>query len=127
MTEEKEQSMTVTEVLDEVQSDIDDLQNNLNQKFKSKRRSLLRARARDYFIVKNTFWDGWFQKLFAQIISVKIWIIALITILLGFSLITNVQFAAILGIVMAFKGTFQVAEVWKKNGDGGELSAMDKT
>ena len=119
--------ITVGEVLDEVQTDIDNLQNSIEKKFEEKKQSLLVAKQRkEYFICRNSFWDLWFQKLFAQIISVKIWIIALITILLSTGLITNIQFASILGIIMGLKGTFQVAEVWRKNGKH-DLSAMDKT
>jgi len=121
------EEVTVSEVLNEVQSDIDNLQDAIEKKFEEKRQSLLVAKPRkEYFICKNKFWDLWFQKLFAQIISVKIWIIALITILLSLSLISNIQFASILGIIMGLKGTFQVADVWKKNGNR-DLSAMDKT
>ena len=125
---ESRQEVTVAEVRDEIQTEIDNLQNTLDKKFDKRRNSILVAKPRkEFFIVRNKFWDKWFQKLFAQIISVKIWIIALITILLSTALITNVQFAAILGIVMGLKGTFQVADVWKKNGNGKDMSAMDKT
>jgi len=121
------EEVTVSEVLNEVQTDIDNLQDAIEKKFEEKRQSLLVAKPRkEYFICKNKFWDLLFQKLFAQIISVKIWIIALITVLLSLSLISNIQFASILGIIMGLKGTFQVAGVWKKNGNK-DLSAMDKT
>jgi len=126
--EDLREEVTVSEVLDEVQTDIDNLQDAIEKKFQAKRDSLLVAKQRkEYFIVRNRFWDKWFQKLFAQIISVKLWIIALIAVLLGVGLITSIQFTSIMGIIMGLKGTFQVAEVWKKNGNGGTLSAMDKT
>jgi hypothetical protein len=76
---------------------------------------------KEYFLVPNKFWDLWFQKLFAQLISVKMWIIALITWLLKAGDITDVQFAAILGTIMALKGTFAVADVWKRNGNNGDI------
>ena len=117
ITEEQEKprpEVTVSEMKDEVQSDINSLQDQLDKKFDARRDSLLVAKqTKDYFIVKNKFWDMWFQKLFAQIISVKIWIIALITTLLGVGLITSIQFASILGIIMAAKGGFDIADVWK--------------
>jgi len=55
----------------------------------------------------------WFQKLFAQIISVKVWVMVLITVLLVAGIITSVEFASLFGIIMGFKGAFSVAEVWK--------------
>ena len=126
--EESRPEVTVAEVRDEIQIEIDNLQDNLDKKFEARRNSLLVAKPRkEFFIVRNKFWDQWFQKLFAQIISVKLWIVALITILLSSALITSVQFAAILGIIMGLKGTFQVADVWKKNGNGKDMNAMDKT
>lgn len=122
--------VTVGEVLNEVQTDIDNLQMSIDSKFKQRRDSLLIAKqTKNYFIVKNIFWDKWFQKLFAQFISVKIWVMILITVLLGIGLITNIQFVSILGIIMGLKGAFQVADVWHKsnNNDVIERSAMDKT
>ena len=114
--EEPRKEITVGEVLNEVQTDIDSLQDDITKKFQDRRNSLLIAKQRkEYFIVKNKFWDMWFQKLFAQVISVKIWVMILITILLGLGLITNMQFASILGIIMGLKGTFSVAEVWRNN------------
>jgi hypothetical protein len=125
--EEKRDEVTVSEMLSAVQGDIDKLQDKLEAEFEKKRNALLIAKPRkEYFIVKNKFWDAWFQKLFAQIISVKIWVMALITVLLGMGLITNVQFAALFGIIMGLKGTFQVADAYKRNGNG-KPSAMDKT
>ena len=124
---EEREEVTVSEMLSSVQGDIDKLQDKLEQEFEKKRNALLVAKPRkEYFIVKNKFWDSWFQKLFAQFISVKIWVMALITILLSIGLITNIQFASILGIIMGLKGTFQVADAYKRNGNGNN-SAMDKT
>ncbi len=126
--EESRPEVTVAEVRDEIQIEIDNLQDNLDKKFEARRNSLLVAKPRkEFFIVRNKFWDQWFQKLFSHIISVTLWIVALITILLSSALITSVQFAAILGIIMGLKGTFQVADVWKKNGNGKDMNAMDKT
>jgi len=120
ITEEQEKphpEVTVSEMRDEVQSDIDGLQDQLDKKFEARRDSLLVVKqTKDYFIVKNKFWDMWFQKIFSQLISVKIWIITLITILLVVGLITDIQFASILGIIMGLKGAFSVADVWKRNG-----------
>lgn len=126
--DEVKKEITVSEVMREVQGDIDGLQNNLDTKFEALQKALLIAKPkRVFFIVPNLFWDQWFQKLFAQLISVKIWVMALITVLLVAGLITNVQFASILGIIMGLKGAFQTAAVWKENDSVVERSAMDKT
>jgi hypothetical protein len=125
---EEKKEVTVSQVMKEVQGDIDNLQTNLDNKFENLKEALLTAKPKkSFFIVPNLFWDAWFQKLFAQIISVKIWVIALITALLAVGLITNVQFASILGIIMGLKGAFQVADVWNKDPGDIERSAMDKT
>lgn len=78
----------------------------------------------EYFICKNKFWDLWFQKLFAQIISIKMWVLALITVLLVMDFITATIFGTLFGIIMGLRGAFQVAEVWRNPGD---LNPMDKT
>jgi hypothetical protein len=116
----------VGDVLRRVHTHIDKAQENINEEFSKDNTTKIFKKEDDYFICPNKFWDLWFQKLFAQVISVKLWIAALITILLGLGLITNVQFAAVLGTIMALKGTFQVASVFKKDPNVDE-SAMDKT
>jgi len=120
---------TVKDMVDRIHSKIDDFADEVDEEFLKELDTQLKAKKRGdrgYFIFKNHYWDIWFQKLFAQIISVKIWIIALIAVLLKLALITNIQFASILGIIMALKGSFQIAGVWKKNGNGGN-NAVDKT
>jgi len=119
-------------IKDKVQKTIDEAQKDIDHEFE-KVREVSDYTNRRYFISKNEFWDLWLQKLFAQIISVKLWVMALITVLLMLNAITNIQFAALFGIIMGLKGTFQVASVWKdKTGNvryGGErnINAMDKT
>lgn len=119
--------VTVNDMLDRVQGKVDEFSEGVDEEFKKERKSQLEAKPERYFIFKNKYWDLWFQKLFAQMISVKIWIIALITVLLTTSLITSIQFASILGIIMAMKGAFQVAGVFRKNGSNGKVTEMDKT
>ena len=57
----------------------------------------------------------------------------LITILLIMGFITSVEFASLFGIIMGFKGAFQVASVWRDKtgtvGDDGErrINAMERT
>ncbi len=127
LVENKEDSdVKVKDVLTRIHTHIDRAQEDIDNEFVNEEsKSVIKGKS-SYFICKNKFWDVWFQKLFAQVISVKIWIIALITILLATSLISSAQFATILGIIMGLKGTFQVASVWKNNGNGNN-SEMDKT
>lgn len=120
---------TVKDMVDRIHDKIDEFADDVDEEFIQEMEAQLKAKknGEGYFICKNKYWDLWFQKLFAQFISVKIWIIVLITVLLKLTLITNIQFASILGIIMAFKGSFQVASIWKKNGNGNNDNAMDKT
>ena len=119
---------TVKDMVERMHSKIDEFADDVDEEFINEMGSQLKAKKNGagYFICKNKYWDLWFQKLFAQFVSIKIWIIVLITILLKLALITNIQFASILGIIMAFKGSFQVASIWKKNGNGSN-DAIDKT
>jgi len=119
---------TVKDMVGRIHMKIDEFAEEIDEEFIKEMEAQLKAKknGEGYFICRNRYWDLWFQKLFAQLISVKLWIVALITILLSTALITNVQFASILGIIMALKGSFQVAAVWKKNGNG-NYNAMDKT
>lgn len=121
LLDKKQDVTTVKDMVDRIHTKIDDFADEVDEEFLEELDTQLKAKKRGdrgYFICKHYYWDIWLQKLFAQMISVKVWIIALITVLLKFALITNIQFASILGIIMAFKGSFAVAEIWKKNGDG---------
>ena len=53
-------------------------------------------------IVKNEFWNKWLQKLLAQVISVKIWGFAVLTLLLCSSLLTGSEF--MIGFSIIFSG-----------------------
>jgi len=119
---------TVKDMVGRIHLKIDEFADEIDEEFIKEMEAQLKAKknGEGYFICKNRYWDLYLQKLFAQMISVKIWIIALITILLKLALITNIQFASILGIIMALKGAFSVADVWKKNGNGNH-NAIDKT
>lgn len=122
-------TITVKDMVERIHTKIDDFADGVDEEFLKESDAQLKAKKRDkgYFITNNYYWDLWLQKLFAQMISVKIWIIALISVLLKLALITSVEFASILGIIMALKGTFAVAEVWKKNGKGnGDDDIIDK-
>lgn len=71
---------------------------------------------KNHFITENQMWDQWWQKLFAQLISVKLWVITLITYLLLKGYIDGGHYVALLTIIMGLKGVFAVADVWKHNG-----------
>lgn len=126
---EKKEITTVKNMVDRIHFRIDEFADDVDEEFIDEMEAQLKAKRNGerHFICKNHYWDLWLQKFFAQMVSVKIWIIVLITVLLQLSLITNIQFASILGIIMAFKGSFQVASVWKKNGNGNNDNVMDKT
>lgn len=124
MVEEKTEVTTVKDMSDRIHAKIDDFADEIDEEFLGELDAQLKAKKRGdrgYFICRNKLWDIWLQKLFAQMISVKIWIIVLIAVLLKAALITNVQFAAILGIIMGMKGAFSVADVWKRGGTNGNM------
>lgn len=123
----KGNSTSVREMLERVHGKIDEFEKEVDEEFEKELDKQVKAKKSGFFIVPNKYWDQWFQKLFAQLISVKLWIITLITILLCTSLITNIQFASILGIIVALKGAFQTAGVFRKNGKNGTITEMDKT
>lgn len=106
-----------------IHSHIDSMQKQLDCEFE-KVPVITLDQAQEHFICENKFWDLWFQKLFAQIISIKIWVLALITVLLVMEFITATIFGTLFGIIMGLRGAFQVAEVWRNPDD---MNPMDKT
>ena len=70
----------------------------------------------NYLITKNEMWDKFWQKLVAQLISVKIWVIVLITYLLIDGKIDGGHYVALLTVIMGLKGVFAVADVWQNKG-----------
>ncbi len=121
------QTTTVKDMMDRIYTQLDGMRDDIDEEFAKELESQLKAKRNGFFIVPNRYWDSWLQKLCAQVISVKLWIIALITMLLYVGLITNIQFASILGVIVALKGAFQTAGVFRKNGKNGTITEMDKT
>lgn len=105
----------VREAVEQIQTHIDNLKSDINSEFSGDLDDEL-SFDKGYFLTRNKMWDGWLQKLFAQIISVKIWVIAIITFLLYIGKIDSGHFTTILTVVMGLKGAFAVADVWKRNG-----------
>lgn len=68
-----------------------------------------------YFIVKNGFWDKWLQKLLSQLISLKVWALAIITVLIFFKLITGAEFIIGFSIIMGAKGGKDIVMKWVSN------------
>lgn len=120
---EKQDVTTVKDMVERIHIKIDDFADGVDEEFLKESDAQLKAKKNGqcYFICKNRYWDLLFQKLFSQLISVKIWIIALISVLLKLALISSVEFASILGIIMALKGAFSVADVWKRGGTNGDI------
>ena len=123
----KGSSTSVKDMLERVHGKIDEFGKEVDEEFEKELEKQVKAKRNGFFIVPNKYWDSWFQKLFAQAISVKLWIIALITVLLYAGQITNIQFASVLGIIVAMKGAFQTATAFKRNGKDGKMTEMDKT
>lgn len=68
-----------------------------------------------YFIVKNGFWDKWLQKLLAQLISLKVWALAIITALIVAKLLTGAEFIIGFSIIMGAKGGKDIVMKWVEN------------
>lgn len=119
-------TVTVEDMVSRIHLKIDEFSEEIDEEFVQELENQLKAKKNgaEYFISKNKYWDLWLQKLFAQLISIKVWILALITILLLTAVITNTQFITILGIVMGLKGAFSVAEVWQKKGSNNMIDKV---
>lgn len=73
---------------------------------------------REFFVSSNVYWDMWFKKFFAQLISVKVWFMATIVILLCINLITSAQFAALFGAIIGVSGFFDITDnIFTKKSD----------
>jgi len=117
----------VKDMLSRVKGKISDFSGEIDDEFAKELNAQLKAAKYSddsIFISRNKLWDMWFQKLFGQLISVKLWVMALITILLVMGFITNAQFATIIGVVMGLKGAFSVADVWKRQGSRNMLDKI---
>jgi len=62
------------------------------------------------------FWDNWLQKLFVQLISVKVMALVATVILCILGFVNGGNLAVIFGVIFGAKGAFQVANVFNKNG-----------
>lgn len=65
----------------------------------------------NHSIVSWKFWDGWLQKLFVQLISIKVWSLAATAILCVLGYISGGNLAVVWGVIFGLKGAFQVANV----------------
>ena len=82
-THDDKKTIDVNAVIERISTRIDRLEDDISSDLSSI--SAIAVEKKRFFICPNPFWDSWFQKLFALLISVKIWIMALITILLSLS------------------------------------------
>lgn len=108
-------SKKVSEMVEQIQTHIDDLKSDIKNEFSEDLDDELLP-DRGYFLTRNKMWDGWWQKLFAQMISIKVWVLVTITILLFIGKIDSGHFTTVLTVVMGLKGAFAVADVWRRNG-----------
>lgn len=67
---------------------------------------------KDYYLFKNKFWDKFFQKLLAQLISVKVWGLAILTVLIFMGLITGSEFIIGFSLVIGAKGGKDIVMKW---------------
>jgi hypothetical protein len=74
-------------------------------------------------IISWKFWDGWLQKLFVQLISVKVMALVATVILCVYGFINGGNLAVVFGVIFGAKGAFQVANVIK-NGNGAKKEEM---
>lgn len=76
-------------------------------------------------ILSWKFWDGWLQKFFVQLISIKVWSLAASVVLCVLGFINGTNLAVIWGVIFGLKGAFQIADVIK-NGNNNNKEMIDK-
>lgn len=59
------------------------------------------------------YWHNWSQKLFTQLISIKVWVIVITTILVITQVIADGVYATIIVCVLGIKGAYTVAGIVK--------------
>ena len=64
------------------------------------------------YLVKNKFWDKWLQKFFAQLISVKVWGLVILTILIFMGMITGSEFIIGFSLIVGAKGGKDIVMKW---------------
>jgi len=67
-------------------------------------------------IISWKFWDSWLQKLFVQLISIKVMALVVTVVLCIYGFLTGGNLAVVFGVIFGAKGAFQVANVFNKNG-----------
>ena len=65
----------------------------------------------------KTYWTNWLQKLITQLISVKVWVIMISTILVIAKIITPTIYSTIIITVIGIKGAYTVAGIAKNKID----------
>jgi hypothetical protein len=118
--------MKVGDVISHIDNELDKATNDINKKLSSLSNEELIVAEKGY-IVKNKFWDKWIQKLFAQLISVKVWGLVIITTLIYFGLITGSEFIIGFSLIVGTKGGKDIVMklVDKKNGSS-ESDIIDR-
>ena len=55
-------------------------------------------------VCTTSFWDKWSQKLLAQLISVKVWGLFIITFLIWFGMLTGAEYTVCFSLIIGAKG-----------------------
>lgn len=77
-------------------------------------------------IISWKFWDGWLQKFFVQLISIKVWSLATTAVLCVLGYINGGNLAVVWGVIFGLKGVFQVANVIKNGKNNKSQEVIDK-
>jgi len=72
-------------------------------------------------IISWNYWDAWLQKLFVQLISIKVLALVATTILCVLHYISDTTLATVFGIIFGIKGAFTVADIIKNGGNNKEM------
>jgi len=80
----------------------------------------------NYSIISWKFWDNWLQKLFVQLISVKVWSLVATVVLCVYGFINGANLAVVFGVIFGAKGAFQVANVIKNGNSSKENNIINK-
>lgn len=74
-----------------------------------------------HYLSKNKFWDKFLQKFLAQVISVKVWGLAILTVLIFMNLLTGSEFIIGFSLIIGAKGGKDIVMKWMETKPDNEM------
>lgn len=117
---------TVGEISQTIQNKLAKATKDINETFKEISSEEIIPQDTKY-LVNNRFWDKWLQKLFAQLISVKVWGLCILTVLISMNLITGSEFIVGFSLIVGAKGGKDIVMKWVETKNNlGSNDVIDK-